>query len=102
MRELRHDNLVPFLGACVESGHICILTPFCSRGSLEDVLDNEDYRLDNMFIASLVADLIKVNPIIRFHFKMLNISSRPEISINLKKYFCSFLTNFLFLLLFFI
>ena len=60
MRELRHDNLVPFLGACVESGHICILMPFCSRGSLEDVLDNEDYRLDNMFIASLVADLLKV------------------------------------------
>jgi len=70
MRELRHDNLVPFLGACVESGHICVLTPICSRGSLEDVLDNEDYRLDNMFIASLLADLIKVwysgkNPLVQ-------------------------------------
>lgn len=62
MRELRHDNLVPFLGACVGDQHICIVTPFCSRGSLQDVLDNEDfYRLDNMFVASLVADLLRVS-----------------------------------------
>ena len=54
MRDLRHDNLVPFIGACVETGHVCILTTLCTRGSLDDVLNNVDYRLDNMFIASLV------------------------------------------------
>ncbi len=59
MRDLRHENLVPFLGACVETGHIAILTQLCARGSLEDVLSNSNYRLDNMFIASLVGDLIK-------------------------------------------
>ena len=31
----------------------------------QDVLDNEDYRLDNMFIASLVADLLKVGTLLR-------------------------------------
>ena len=60
MRDIRHENLVPFLGACVDNGNIFILSPFYSRGSLEDVLNNEDYRLDNMFIASLIADLLKV------------------------------------------
>ncbi len=60
MRELRHDNLVPFLGACLEHDGIVILMPFCSRGGLDDVLRNEDYSLDNMFVASLVQDLIKV------------------------------------------
>ena len=50
MRDLRHDNLVPFLGACVDAGNVCILSPYCSRGSLEDVLANEDYKLDMMFV----------------------------------------------------
>jgi serine/threonine protein kinase len=61
MRSLRHENLVPFLGACVDNGDIFIVTPFCSRGSLVDVLTNEDYNLDNMFVASLIADLLKVS-----------------------------------------
>ena len=60
MREVRHENLVPFLGACVDTGSVFILTPYFSRGNLNDVLGNEDYRIDNMFTASLVADLIKV------------------------------------------
>ena len=60
MREVRHENLVPFLGACVDTGSVFILTPYFSRGNLSDVLGNEDYRIDNMFTASLVADLIKV------------------------------------------
>lgn len=59
MRDMRHENLVPFIGACVETGYIAILTQLCARGSLEDVLSNSNYRLDNMFIASLVGDLIK-------------------------------------------
>lgn len=27
----------------------------------QDILENEDVKLDNMFIASLVADIIRVN-----------------------------------------
>ena len=50
MRDLRHENLVPFIGACVETGHISILTQLCARGNLNDVLNNADYPLDNMFI----------------------------------------------------
>ena len=45
----------------MEHGNVCILTAYCARGSLEDVLQNGDLHLDNMFIASLVADLIKVS-----------------------------------------
>ena len=60
MRSIRHENLVPFLGACVDNGDIFIVTPFCARGSLVDVLNDEDYNLDNMFVASLIADLLKV------------------------------------------
>jgi len=60
MTEVRHENVVPFIGASVEYGGVFILTSYCARGSLEDVLQNQDFKLDTIFIASLVADLIKV------------------------------------------
>jgi guanylate cyclase len=40
-----------------------VLTAYCARGSLEDVLANKDLHLDNMFVASLVSDILKVNKI---------------------------------------
>ncbi|CAL1527410.1 unnamed protein product, partial [Lymnaea stagnalis] len=59
VRELRHDNVNPFIGACVEPPHIYIVSNYCSKGSLQDILENEDIQLDSMFIASLVLDIIK-------------------------------------------
>ncbi|KZS07425.1 Guanylate cyclase [Daphnia magna] len=59
MTEIRHENIVSFIGASVEYGGVFILTAYCARGSLEDVLQNPDFKLDTIFIASLVADLIK-------------------------------------------
>lgn len=59
MREIRHDNLLPFVGACVDNGMLAILSAYSARGSLEDVLANPDLRLDNMFVSSLVADMLK-------------------------------------------
>ncbi|CAL4076247.1 unnamed protein product, partial [Meganyctiphanes norvegica] len=59
IRDVRHENLLSFIGASVDSGSVCILTTYCARGSLEDVLNNDDLSLDSMFVASLVADLIK-------------------------------------------
>lgn len=40
---------------------MAILTAYCARGSLEDVLANEDLHLDNMFVSSLITDILKVN-----------------------------------------
>ncbi|XP_055316774.1 guanylate cyclase 32E isoform X2 [Sitodiplosis mosellana] len=59
IRDLRHDNICAFIGACTDPPNICILTEYCTRGSLKDVLENEDVKLDNMFIASLIADIIR-------------------------------------------
>ncbi len=60
MTEICHENVVPFVGASLEYGGVFVLTNYCARGSLEDVLQNPDFKLDTIFIASLVADLIKV------------------------------------------
>ncbi|XP_074647349.1 speract receptor-like [Tubulanus polymorphus] len=59
LRDMRHDNIATFIGACVDNPHVCILTEYCPKGSLQDVLENDDVKLDNMFIASLVNDVIK-------------------------------------------
>ena len=38
---------------------------------LQDILENEDVKLDNMFVTSLVTDIIKVRKIVQIH-KFLN------------------------------
>lgn len=59
MREIRQDNINPFVGACVEANRVYIINEYCSKGSLADILDNDDIKLDNMLVASLVWGLIK-------------------------------------------
>lgn len=49
-----------FSGACVEPMRILLVTDYCAKGSLYDIIENEDIKLDNLFIASLINDLIKV------------------------------------------
>ncbi|XP_076836964.1 retinal guanylyl cyclase 2-like [Brachyhypopomus gauderio] len=59
MKDIRHENVNPFLGFFHDRGVFAIVTEFCSRGSLEDLLRDEDVKLDWMFKSSLLLDLIK-------------------------------------------
>ncbi|XP_071034810.1 guanylate cyclase 32E-like [Parasteatoda tepidariorum] len=59
MRDLHHENLNSFIGACIEPPNVCIVTEYCSRGSLKDILENEDVKLDNMFNSSLISDIVR-------------------------------------------
>jgi serine/threonine protein kinase len=38
MCQLKHTNIVGFIGAVTEPSNLCIITQFCSRGSLADLL----------------------------------------------------------------
>lgn len=40
---------------------ILLVSDYCAKGSLYDIIENEDIKLDNLFIASLIYDLIKVS-----------------------------------------
>ncbi|KAF0304218.1 Receptor-type guanylate cyclase Gyc76C [Amphibalanus amphitrite] len=59
MWELRHQNVNPFLGAVVEPTCIRIVTEYCTRGSLPDILEGGELTLEYMFIAELIRDLVK-------------------------------------------
>ncbi|XP_056329816.1 retinal guanylyl cyclase 2 isoform X2 [Danio aesculapii] len=59
MKDLRNENVNPFLGFFTDCEMFAIVTEHCSRGSLHDLLRNDDVKLDWMFKSSLVLDLIK-------------------------------------------
>lgn len=35
LRDARHDNICAFIGACTDPPNICIITEYCTRGSLK-------------------------------------------------------------------
>ncbi|XP_011872052.1 PREDICTED: atrial natriuretic peptide receptor 1-like isoform X2 [Vollenhovia emeryi] len=59
MKDLQHDHLVRFFGACLEPPHCCLLTEYCPKGSLQDILENEQIKLDRVFRGSLIHDIVR-------------------------------------------
>uniref|UniRef100_A0A8C9WLY5 Guanylate cyclase n=1 Tax=Scleropages formosus TaxID=113540 RepID=A0A8C9WLY5_SCLFO len=59
LRDMRQENLNLYLSLFLDCGIFAIVTEHCTRGSLQDLLNNEDMRLDWMFKSSLIMDLIR-------------------------------------------
>ncbi|KAI6217266.1 Guanylate cyclase [Aphelenchoides fujianensis] len=59
MRQLHHDNINSFMGIMICPSSICVVREFCAKSSLMDILRNKDLKLEGLFIASFVEDLIK-------------------------------------------
>uniref|UniRef100_A0A7N6BMN8 Guanylate cyclase n=1 Tax=Anabas testudineus TaxID=64144 RepID=A0A7N6BMN8_ANATE len=59
MRDVQFNHLTRFIGACIDPPNICIITEYCPRGSLQDILENESINLDWMFRYSLINDIVK-------------------------------------------
>ncbi|XP_068217389.1 atrial natriuretic peptide receptor 1-like [Palaemon carinicauda] len=60
LKDLQYDHLVRFIGVCLDPNpHCAIFTEYCPRGSLQDILENDDVQLDSMFKMSLMHDIIK-------------------------------------------
>uniref|UniRef100_A0A8B9JX77 Guanylate cyclase n=1 Tax=Astyanax mexicanus TaxID=7994 RepID=A0A8B9JX77_ASTMX len=56
--ELKHENLVQFFGVCNEPPNVCIVIQYCKKGSLKDVLRNNEIELDWMFKLSFAYDIV--------------------------------------------
>lgn len=57
IRDVHHPNVTNFFGACVDPPNICILTEYCSRGSLQEIILNEEIKLDTIFVHSFIVDI---------------------------------------------
>ena len=86
MKEIHHDNVNPFIGAYIESNQVVVVSEYCSKGSLHDILENDDLKLDSMFVASLLFDLI--NGLIYLHDSDLKVHG------NLKSHNCLITSRF--------
>ena len=56
MRDLRHPNVLLFMGARIQSPNQCIVTEYMPRGSLYDILHDESIVLDWMLIQTMALD----------------------------------------------
>uniref|UniRef100_A0A4W5N2V5 Guanylate cyclase n=1 Tax=Hucho hucho TaxID=62062 RepID=A0A4W5N2V5_9TELE len=59
MRDIQNEHMTRFIGACIDPPNICIITEYCPRGSLQDIMENESITLDWMFRYSLINDIVK-------------------------------------------
>lgn len=57
--QLRHENLASFIGVSIENSSIYIITQNYARGSLENILKNNEVKLDEMFMSSLIFDILR-------------------------------------------
>lgn len=60
MKDIQNDYLVRFYGAVIDVVP-CLLTEYCPKGSLQDILENHEISLDWMFKLSLMHDIVKVS-----------------------------------------
>lgn len=59
MRDIKHPNLCLFIGACIDTDHVAILNEVCGKGSLEDILSNDDIDLGWDFRYSMMKDVVR-------------------------------------------
>ncbi|XP_041699154.2 atrial natriuretic peptide receptor 1 isoform X2 [Coregonus clupeaformis] len=58
-KDLSHPNICSFIGACLEPPQLVLLTEYCPKGSLRDILKNGSIKLDWSFKFSLMLDIVK-------------------------------------------
>ncbi len=57
MRKLDQENINPFIGVCDDSLHSSVLMAYAVRGSLQDIIRDEDTTLDWSFKRSILDDI---------------------------------------------
>ena len=63
VKNLNHQNVNNIIGVCIEPNNIYVLSPYCSKGSLSDVLENDNIKMDSIFKISFASDITHVSSI---------------------------------------
>ncbi|ESN90439.1 hypothetical protein HELRODRAFT_108605 [Helobdella robusta] len=59
MKDLNFEHLNSFIGLCIDPEKVYILSAFCSRGSLQDILNDNVIKLDENFKLSFIGEIMK-------------------------------------------
>ncbi|XP_071122503.1 atrial natriuretic peptide receptor 1-like [Mytilus edulis] len=59
LMELKQQNVCAFVGASFDPGRILLLWEYCPKGSIQDVIWNQNIKLDQMFKFALSLDIVK-------------------------------------------
>uniref|UniRef100_A0A8P4KCQ3 Guanylate cyclase n=1 Tax=Dicentrarchus labrax TaxID=13489 RepID=A0A8P4KCQ3_DICLA len=59
MRDVQNEHLTRFIGSCIDPPNMCVITEYCPRGSLQDLMESDSITLDWMFRYSLITDIVK-------------------------------------------
>ncbi|XP_053286496.1 atrial natriuretic peptide receptor 2 isoform X2 [Pleuronectes platessa] len=59
VRQLDHPNLCKFIGGSIEVPYVCIITEHCPKGSMSDVLLNDDIPINWGFRLSFATDIAR-------------------------------------------
>ncbi|CAG5128953.1 unnamed protein product, partial [Candidula unifasciata] len=59
IRDMNHPNLLRVVGACLEGDKRALITEHCPKGSLQEVIMDETFKLDNVFCLSILTDILR-------------------------------------------
>ncbi len=59
IKDLQNDHITRFIGLCLEPDKQFIFTEYCQKGSLQDILENQQIELESSFKHHLIHDIIK-------------------------------------------
>lgn len=80
MKEMNHGNINSFIGISFDNNKTHILWMYCPKGSLQDILENDDISLDSLFKRSLISDLASGSILLYLTFSLPNFIYIPVIS----------------------
>eukprot|EP01103_Thecamoeba_quadrilineata_P002608 TRINITY_DN12532_c0_g1_i1.p1 TRINITY_DN12532_c0_g1~~TRINITY_DN12532_c0_g1_i1.p1 ORF type:complete len:1455 (-),score=289.90 TRINITY_DN12532_c0_g1_i1:82-4404(-) len=75
--ELRHPNLVLFMGACTDPPNVCLVSEFLTRGTLYDIIHNQNILLDWNMVKDMAQDTVR-------GMEFLHSSNPPLLHLNIK------------------
>ena len=78
MREIQHPNLCAFVGAIIENPRVAILTELCGKGSLLDILANDDMDIGWDFKYSMLKVSISFASVILTNQLVLRFKTRTN------------------------
>ncbi|XP_055886252.1 atrial natriuretic peptide receptor 1-like isoform X3 [Biomphalaria glabrata] len=74
IRDMNHPNLLRILGACLEGERKMIIVEYCPKGTLQELLMDQSFKLDILFCLCILSDIVRA--LIYIHKHPLRVHGR--------------------------